>query len=64
PEPQSGHWSQRIHTTPKDQRSIYPGEGTILKKAMAKSDWWASRRTTSVMPSGRALSVMGVTLSF
>jgi catechol 2,3-dioxygenase-like lactoylglutathione lyase family enzyme len=33
PEPQPGHWPQIIHPTPKEDRIIYPGEGTILKKA-------------------------------
>jgi catechol 2,3-dioxygenase-like lactoylglutathione lyase family enzyme len=33
PEPQPGHWPRIINPTPKEQRAIYPGEGTILKKA-------------------------------
>ena len=33
PKPQSGCWPPVIHPTPKEQRVIYPGEGTILKKS-------------------------------
>lgn len=33
PEPRSGHWPPVIRDTPENERTIYPGEGTILKKA-------------------------------
>ena len=36
PEPISEHWPQVIYPTPKEQRTIYPGEGTILKNRFFK----------------------------
>jgi catechol 2,3-dioxygenase-like lactoylglutathione lyase family enzyme len=30
-EPQSGHWPRPHHSIPPDERTVYPGEGTIFK---------------------------------
>jgi catechol 2,3-dioxygenase-like lactoylglutathione lyase family enzyme len=30
PEPQSGHWPERVGPTPPEERHAYPGEGMIL----------------------------------
>jgi hypothetical protein len=30
PEPQSGHWPEKIEPTPPEERHAYPGEGMIL----------------------------------
>ncbi len=32
-EPQPGLWPPILYPTPKEQRTIYPGEGTILNKS-------------------------------
>ncbi|WP_054031365.1 VOC family protein [Desulfatitalea tepidiphila] len=29
-DPQAGHWSEQAQSTPRDQRRMYPGEGTIF----------------------------------
>lgn len=34
-EPQPGHWPEVTSPTPVDQRTIYPGEGTIFSKGTA-----------------------------
>jgi catechol 2,3-dioxygenase-like lactoylglutathione lyase family enzyme len=30
-DPQEGHWPEPAESTPPDQRSVYPGEGTIFR---------------------------------
>jgi catechol 2,3-dioxygenase-like lactoylglutathione lyase family enzyme len=30
PEPQDGHWPQRENPTPKEDRMVYPGEGSVF----------------------------------